>query len=126
MKTIKPLEFEALLEASQPVEIIDIRPRDEFEKLHIEGAHSLPLPELAPETLKSLRELPSAEPFYLISASEGVRARWPASRTASQHRGLASRPSDTLGGDGFRTRVALINLTLEAHSRILEFLKVGT
>ena len=39
MKTIHPLRLEALLEAGQPVEIVDIRPRAEFEKVHIEGAH---------------------------------------------------------------------------------------
>jgi rhodanese-related sulfurtransferase len=69
METIHPLELGALIETSKPIGIIDLRARVEFEKLHIKGAHSLPLPELAPETLKSLRELPSAEPFYLISAS---------------------------------------------------------
>jgi rhodanese-related sulfurtransferase len=69
MKTIHPLKLEALLEASQPVEIVDIRPRAEFEKVHIEGAHSIPSAEISPETLVCTRELLQTEPLYLVSES---------------------------------------------------------
>lgn len=69
MKTIRPLELEALLEADKPVEIIDIRPIEDFEKVHIEGAHSIPLAELSAETVLRSRELLSTEPLYLISES---------------------------------------------------------
>ena len=51
MKTIHPLKLEAMLEASQPVEIVDIRPRAEFEKIHIEGAHSIPSARFQPRNL---------------------------------------------------------------------------
>lgn len=69
MKTIRPLTLEALLEASQPVEIVDIRPRAEFEKVHIEGAHSIPSAEISAETLVCGRELLQTEPIYLVSES---------------------------------------------------------
>jgi rhodanese-related sulfurtransferase len=69
MKTIHPLKLEALLEASQPVEILDIRPRAEFEKVHIEGAHSLPSAEISAEKLLRTRELLLTEPLYLVSES---------------------------------------------------------
>jgi rhodanese-related sulfurtransferase len=69
MKTIHPLKLEAMLEASQPVEIIDIRPRTEFEKVHIEGAHSIPSAEISAETLVCSRELLQTEPIYLVSES---------------------------------------------------------
>jgi hydroxyacylglutathione hydrolase len=69
MKTIYPLKLEALLEASQPVEILDIRPRAEFEKVHIEGAHSIPSAEISPEKLLCTRELLQTEPLYLVSES---------------------------------------------------------
>ena len=69
MKTIHPLELEAMLEASQPVEILDIRPRAEFDRRHIEGAHSLPSAEVSPETLLCTRELLPSEPLYLVSES---------------------------------------------------------
>ena len=69
MKTIHPLKLEALLEASQPVEIVDIRPRAEFEKVHIEGAHSVPSAEISAETLVCTRELLQTEPLYLVSES---------------------------------------------------------
>ena len=64
MKTISPLKLEALLEASQPVEILDIRPRAEFEKDHIEGAHSTPSAEISAGKLRGMRE-----PLYLVSES---------------------------------------------------------
>ena len=69
MKTIHPLRLEALREASQPVEIVDIRPRAEFETVHIEGAHSIPSAEISAETLVCTRELLQTEPIYLVSES---------------------------------------------------------
>jgi rhodanese-related sulfurtransferase len=69
MKTIRPLELEALLEADKPVEIIDIRPIEDFEKVHIEGAHSVPSAELSTETVLRSRELLPTEPLYLVSES---------------------------------------------------------
>ena len=69
MKTIRPLELEALLEADKPVEIIDIRPLEEFERVHIDGAHSLPSAQLSVETLLCSRELLPSEPLYLVSES---------------------------------------------------------
>lgn len=69
MKTIHPLELEALIETSKPVEIIDLRPRQEFEKLHVVGARPMPWQELTLETLIRSRELPLTEPVYLISGS---------------------------------------------------------
>jgi len=69
MKTIHPLKLEALLEASQPVEILDIRPRAEFERVHIEGAHSIPSAEISAEKLLYTRELLLTEPLYLVSES---------------------------------------------------------
>jgi rhodanese-related sulfurtransferase len=69
MKTIHPLKLEALLEASQPVEIVDIRPRAEFEKVHIEGAHSIPSAEISAEKLVCTRALLQIEPLYLVSES---------------------------------------------------------
>jgi rhodanese-related sulfurtransferase len=69
MKTIHPLKLEAMLEASQPVEIVDIRPRAEFEKVHIEGAHSIPSAEISAEKLVVTRELLQTEPLYLVSES---------------------------------------------------------
>ena len=69
MKTIHPLKLEAMLEASRAVEIVDIRPRVEFEKVHIEGAHSIPSAEISAEKLVGTRELLQTEPLYLVSES---------------------------------------------------------
>ena len=67
MKTIHPLELEARMEANELVEILDLRPRCEFEKRHVPGSHSIPFSEFDAETLVHSRELPLSEPLYLIS-----------------------------------------------------------
>jgi rhodanese-related sulfurtransferase len=69
MKTIHPLKLEALLETSQPVEILDIRPHAEFEKVHIEGARSMPSAEISAGTLVDARQLLMTDPLYLVSES---------------------------------------------------------
>jgi rhodanese-related sulfurtransferase len=69
MKMIHPLKLEAMLETSQPVEIVDIRPRAEFDKVHIEGAHSIPSVEISAEKLVCRRALLQTEPLYLVSES---------------------------------------------------------
>jgi rhodanese-related sulfurtransferase len=75
MKTIHPLKLEALLEASQPVEILDVRSRAEFERVHIEGAHSIPSAEISAEKLVCTRELLPTEPLYLVSESGALAKR---------------------------------------------------
>src|SRR5664279_3845839 len=72
MKAIHPLELEALLEADKPVEIIDIRPIEDFEKVHIAGAHWFPVGKLTSADLVATRELPLSEPLYLISDRGGL------------------------------------------------------
>jgi len=72
MKTIQPIELEALLEADKPVEIIDIRPIADFESVHIAGAHWLPVQAMTPADLVATRELPLTEPLYLISDRGGL------------------------------------------------------
>jgi rhodanese-related sulfurtransferase len=73
MKTIRPRELHNLLENSQPVEILDVRPRINFEMGHINGAHWLPATAISPEALLYSRQLLPTEPLYLISES-GVLA----------------------------------------------------
>jgi rhodanese-related sulfurtransferase len=74
MKTIHPLELEARIEANETVEILDLRPRCEFQKRHVPGSHSIPFNEFDAETLVHSRELPLPEPLYLIS-EKGEHAR---------------------------------------------------
>jgi rhodanese-related sulfurtransferase len=67
MKTIHSLELEERIQANEAVEILDLRPRCQFEKRHVPGAHSIPFNEFDAETLVHSRELPLTEPLYLIS-----------------------------------------------------------
>ena len=71
MKTIHPLDLEAKIQANETIEILDLRPRPQFEKRHIHGAHSLPFEEFNTASLLHCRELPLTEPLYLISQKGG-------------------------------------------------------
>jgi rhodanese-related sulfurtransferase len=72
MKTIHPLDLEAKIDANEPVEILDLRPRPQFEKRHVRGAHSLPFDEFNTAALLHCRELPLSEPLYVISQKEAM------------------------------------------------------
>ena len=72
MKTIHPLDLEAKIVANEPVEILDLRPRPQFEKRHVHGAHSLPFEEFNTASLLHCRELPVTEPLYVISQKGGL------------------------------------------------------
>lgn len=85
MKTIHPLDLEAKVEANETVEILDLRPRPQFEKRHIRGAHSLPFDEFDAAELVHCRELPLSEPLYVVS-QKGGHARLAAD--AMEERGL--------------------------------------
>lgn len=56
-----------MLESSEPVEILDLRPHRQFERFHINGAHSLPVEQISAETMLNSRELLATEPIYLVS-----------------------------------------------------------
>lgn len=87
MKTIRPLELEALLQTNQPLEILDLRPHVDFENAHIDGAHSLPVTEISPEAVLLSRQLLATEPLYLVSQS-GAFAQLSACEL--EHQGLTN------------------------------------
>lgn len=72
MKAIRTVELRALLESDQPVEILDIRPRSQFQNAHIEGAHSLPSAEVSAASVLLSRQLLSTEPLYLVSQGSAM------------------------------------------------------
>jgi rhodanese-related sulfurtransferase len=74
MKTIHPFELEALIEANQLVEVLDLRPSCEFGKRRVPGSHSIPFNEFDAQRLVHCRELPLSEPIYVIS-DKGEHAR---------------------------------------------------
>lgn len=74
MKTIDPLHLEALYEAGNPIELIDVRPQDEFDRLHALGSRSMPLPELSHSKLLRERRLSPDKPLYII-CRKGVLAK---------------------------------------------------
>lgn len=65
MKTITPFELQMLINKSD-VELIDVRPRKDFEKVHALTARSIPLSEFEPHSVLAHRILDKHEPLYLM------------------------------------------------------------
>ena len=82
MKTINPLHLEALYDAGNPIELIDVRPQDEFDRLHTLGSRSVPLRDLAHGEFLKTRCLPPDEPLYII-CPKGVLAKLAAEELAT-------------------------------------------
>ena len=83
MKTIDPLHLEALYETGKPIELIDVRPQDEFDRLHALGARSVPLPDFIPSRSPEnpSAALSGAALFHLPKRNAGkVRRRTAAPR----------------------------------------------
>jgi rhodanese-related sulfurtransferase len=56
MKTITPFELQMLIDQGD-VELIDVRPRRDFEKVHALVARSIPLSEFEPHAVLAHRKL---------------------------------------------------------------------
>ena len=65
MKTITPVELQILID-KYDVELIDVRPRKDFEKVHALTARSIPLSEFEPHSVLAHRKLDRHEPLYLM------------------------------------------------------------
>lgn len=74
MKTIDPLHLEALYDAGNPIEFIDVRPQDEFDRLHALGSRSVPRRDLAHGEFLKARRFSPDEPLYII-CRKGVLAK---------------------------------------------------
>ena len=67
------LALETLVVNHEPMELIDVRSREEFAAMHIPGARSVPFGELA-ATRIFRRERPTTQRVYVISAGGHARA----------------------------------------------------
>lgn len=67
MKTITTTELEALLQADDSLNLIDVREVDEYAGGHIKQAKNVPLSEFAAK----VDELDRSKPIYVICASGG-------------------------------------------------------
>ena len=65
MKTITPFELQMLIDKG-PVELIDVRPRQEFKTVHALVARSVPLSELEPHSMLAHRKLDRHAPLYIM------------------------------------------------------------
>jgi rhodanese-related sulfurtransferase len=65
MKTITPLELQVLVD-NGGVELIDVRPKKDFERVHALGARSIPLSDFEPHSVLAQRKLDRHEPLYIM------------------------------------------------------------
>lgn len=70
MKTIDPIQLEALFENGKTVELIDVRNQRDFETVHALGARPEPLSEFSPSRVLTTRRLPLGEPLYIMGQQE--------------------------------------------------------
>jgi rhodanese-related sulfurtransferase len=66
MKTITPFELQLLIDQCD-VELIDVRPKKDFKKVHALGARSVPLSDLEPHSVLAHRKLDRRAPLYIMS-----------------------------------------------------------
>ena len=74
VSTISPFDVGQLLGSGRRFNMVDVRTRAEFSRVHARGAQSVPLNELEPSVVASHRSDPN-EPIYIICQSGGRSAR---------------------------------------------------
>jgi rhodanese-related sulfurtransferase len=65
MKTITPFELQMLVNEGG-VEVIDVRPKDDFKRVHAVVARSIPFANFEPHTVLANRRLDKREPIYIM------------------------------------------------------------
>jgi rhodanese-related sulfurtransferase len=65
MKTIAPFELQMLIN-KRGVEVIDVRSKDDFKRVHAVVARSIPLASFEPHTVLAHRKLDKREPLYIM------------------------------------------------------------
>ena len=93
MDTIHPLGLATIMATRQPFALIDVRPRDQFERSHIGGARSIPLNSLCPEKIRR-EHATDLGPLFLV-CRRGIRASLAAGMLRSTGR---LRPIIVTGG----------------------------
>src|SRR6266581_8070443 len=66
MITVHSFELAALIDKRQPLDLIDVRTKQEFQSFHIRGAQSFPLRELSAAKVLRGRKREASEPLYII------------------------------------------------------------
>ena len=72
MTTIHPTRIATLIAYHKPFDLIDVRPREEFDKLHIPGARSVPLKEMSPAKVVSEHKLKTSGPLFVVCRNHAL------------------------------------------------------
>ncbi len=71
MKTITPFELQTLID-KRYVEVIDVRPREDFKKAHALVARSIPLKTFEPHSVLAHRRSDKHAPLYIIGERKAL------------------------------------------------------
>lgn len=71
-KTITPKEAHEILNSKEGTVLLDVRTREEYKQMHIDGAKLIPVDEI---TQQATSELPDKEATILVYCQSGMRAR---------------------------------------------------
>jgi hypothetical protein len=103
MTTIHPARLARLVSKHEVFDLVDVRPKEEFNRLHIPGARSNPLNEMTPVKILRERKLPASAPLFVISQDSraGHHGSWnppwsglhSAGSSGGRNRGLESARS---------------------------------
>jgi rhodanese-related sulfurtransferase len=72
MTTIHPTRIATLIAYHKPFDLIDVRPREEFDRLHIPGARSVPLKEMSPAKIVSEHKLKASGPLFVVCRNRAL------------------------------------------------------
>ena len=72
MTTIHPTGLATLVANHRPFDLIDVRPQEEFNRLHIPGARSIPLNKMSPFKVVRERKLAASEPLFVICGNRAL------------------------------------------------------
>ncbi len=73
-RSVAPRALQGLRQSGQACVILDVRTPAEFDSIHVDGTHSIPLQELGPETLSRI-PWSRGTPLYLLCQSGGRATR---------------------------------------------------
>jgi rhodanese-related sulfurtransferase len=71
MKTITPFELQMLID-KRYVEVIDVRPKEDFERVHVLVARSVPLKNFEPHSVLAHRTGKPGAPVYIFAERNAV------------------------------------------------------
>ena len=72
MMTIQPAGLANLISSDKAFDLIDVRPQEGFNRLHVPGARSAPLAKMSAPKILHERKCAAAEPLFVIAEDRAL------------------------------------------------------